>query len=283
MKMPKYLFLLCLAFGFFACDSIPQVAMVVKEPDVSLNSVNITRISLSGVDMLARVDVENPNSFTIPLPKIDWELFVNSSSFINGVVNNDKSLTRGEKVTLDLPLSVTYEGLYNSFKSLIETKEAAYDIAMKLSFVLPVLGEKSYNLDFSGALPIIKKPEVSFRGIAKKSLGTTMEFVLTWEVENKNNFDFSLGEFSYDFSVNNTRWARGQVEDPPVIRAGAKTEIPLTVSVSAAAIVMELVTIINRGTAVSYNCTGNMQLQGDLPGLEKFELPLSLGGSTQIR
>ena len=282
MRKFSYFFLSCLIMSFFACGTIPEV-LSVKEPKVSLKSVDITGINLSGVSMLLHVDVENPNGITIPLPKIDWELFVNEASFIKGAINNDKSLTSHETVTLDFPVTIGYEGLYNTFTSIVNASDAAYDIAIAITFNIPVLGEKVYHLKHSGVLPMVKKPAISFQGIARKSLGTTMEFVLTWEVENRNNFDFNLAEFGYDFSVNNSRWARGQVAKPPIIKAGAKTAIPLTVSISALSIVTELVTIINRGTAVTYSCTGNMQFQGMLPGLEKFDLPLDLRGSTSIR
>ena len=280
MKKLSYILLALFIMTLSSCETYQ---LIVQEPSVSLNSVDVAGINFTGVNLLVHVDVENPNGFTIPLPRLDWEVFINSSSFVKGAVNNDKNLSSHQTVTLDLPLSVSYEGLYNSFASLVETKEAAYDIALKITFNIPVLGEKVYKLDFSGVLPIVKKPEISFKGITKKSLGTTMEFILTWEVENKNNFDFNLGVFDYDFSVNDTRWARGQVENPPRLTAGAKTTIPLTISVSAASIVRELVTIINRGSPVTYSCTGNMSLQGALPGLEKLELPLNLGGNTQIK
>ena len=283
MKKLSLIVLSCLTFGFLACAGFPDLSSVVKEPNVSLNSVDITGINLSGVNMLVHVDVENPNSITIPLPRIDWEVFINGSSFVKGAISNDKSLTGQQTTTIDLPLSVGYEGLYNTVTSVVSANEAAYDIALAVTFNIPVLGEKVYRLKHSGILPMIKKPDVHFNGIARKSLGTTMEFVLTWELENRNNFDFNLGMFSYDFSVNNSRWASGQVENPPVLKAGAKTAIPLTVTISAASIIRDLVTILSRGTAVTYSCTGNMKLQGVFPKLEPFELPLNLQGSTQIR
>ena len=275
--------LFCICFGFLSCAGFPDLSAVVKEPNVSLKSADITGISLSGVNMLVHVDVENPNNITIPLPRIDWEVFINNSSFVKGAINNDKSLAGRQTTTIDLPLVVGYEGLYNTVASVVSANEAAYDISIAVTFNIPVLGERVYRLSHSGVLPMIKKPEIKFNGIARKSLGMTMEFVLGWEVENKNNFDFNLGMFSYDFTVNNSRWASGQIENPPVLKAGAKTVIPLTVKISAASIIAELVTIIGRGSAVTYSCTGNMKLQGAFPKLEPFELPLNLQGSTQIR
>jgi len=403
--------------SILSLSSCQSFNALVKEPGISFNSVDITGISLSGVDMVAHVDVDNPNAFSIPLPKVDWQLFINTASFIQGSLKKDQTIKGGGKVTLDLPLSVTYDGLYRSFKSLIETKEAAYDIALGITFPIPVLESKVYHLNFSGVLPlpqlpklslgsmriskidfsglelawdinvanpngfsipfpkinwdynindvpvvkssfagtgeiaagaaavvpiivsvaytdvfravcslvnekearsnlsldtgfpipvpaldgdavtnglksvldipgtlpILQKPEVSFRGIINKSIGATMEFVLNWEVDNRNNFGFDIGEFNYNFMVNNNNWARGRMNNPPRIAANGKTVIPLTVSVSALSVVAELVNIISRGTPVAYNCTGNMSLSGDFPGLEKLDLPLNLQGSTKIQ
>ena len=405
-----------LVFILSACQSFNSL---IQEPRVSLNSVDIAGISLSGVSLIVHVDVDNPNAFSIPLPKIDWELFINTASFIQGSLKKDQSIQSRGKVTLDFPLSVTYEGLYRSFKSLFELKEAAYNIAMGISFPIPIIESKVYHLDFSGViplpqlpklspgafkisridfsglelawgvnvenpngfsipfptlnwdfdvngvsvlksrfagageiaagaaasalisvgvayedifravaslrnsgeaktnlalglnsadagfpipsldgvdmegiknilnipgtLPILQKPEISFLGITRKSLGTTMEFILNWELDNKNNIDFDIGEFIYNFQVNNQLWAQGRMDKPPRVKANGKTDIPITVSVNALSLVMELVDIINRGTSVNYNCSGNMSLLSGFPGLGKLDLPLNLQGSTRIR
>lgn len=409
----RYLkFLPCLLFLVLpACQSFNSL---VQEPVVSFNSVVIDKISLEGVGLIARVDVENPNGFSIPLPKIDWEIFINSNSFLKGALKKDQSLKSRGKVTVDIPLSVTYSGLYNSFASLIETKEAAYNVALGISFPIPIIESKVYKLDFSGViplpqlpklnpgsvkvskidfsgielayeltvenpnafsvpvpkvnmnydvngvpllkssiagpgliaagatapllfsigvsyadvfkavsslrtdgeaktnlslglnpedsgfsipafngnsrsldipgvLPILQKPEISFNGIAKKSLGTTMEFIVSWVLDNKNDFEFDVTGFNYDFSVNGNRWAQGRMDKLPKIKAGGKTIIPLTVSVSALSIVKELVDVINRGIQVNYSCTGNMELLGSIPGLDKIELPLNFQGSARIQ
>jgi LEA14-like dessication related protein len=414
MKKLKYLAFLFL-LPLTACQSFNSL---VKEPVVSLNSVEITGISFRGIDFIARVDVENPNSISIPLPKIDWELFVNSSSFINGSLKKNETIKSGKKVTIDLPFGVTYEGLYKSVSSVIKTKEAAYDIALGVSFPIPIIESKvfklsfsgvlplpelpkikagsvsiskvdftgaelscalnvenpnrfpipfpklEYNyevngvpllkssftgtgeiaagaaaaaainlsvsyadlfkavsslkskgeaetklsvglnsgetgfsasilgdiagnvldvLDISGVLPILQKPEVSFQGLAKKSLGAVMEFIVSWEINNTNNFGFDIGEFVYDLKVNNNAWAQGRINNPPKVKAGGKTVIPLTVSVSALSIVKELADVINRGSELTYNCTGNMVLLSDFPGLPKLELPLNLAGNSRIQ
>ena len=83
------IFLLLFIFVFWGCQSFSSV---VQEPKVSLNSVEIAGISINGVDMIVHVDVENPNGFSIPLPNIDWELFINKASFIQGTLKENKSI-----------------------------------------------------------------------------------------------------------------------------------------------------------------------------------------------
>ena len=413
--MKNRICLLLLSVSVFLLSNCASLNSVVQEPKVSFNSVELSGFSFKGLDLIAHIDVENPNAISIPLPKIDWQLFINTASFINGTLKENQSIKSRGKATLAVPVRLTYDGLYNSFKSLIETKEAAYDIAMGITFAIPILGDKVYNLDFSGvlplpqlpklspadikfskvdfsgvslycdinvenpnkfpidfpglewnygingipllsssyaggaaiaagaagvariamdvsyadvfkavsslktrgeaktdfavgynsqkmempaavagddkknalnipiSLPILQKPEVSFQGIAKKSLGLTMEFIASWEINNTNTFDCAIDEFNYALSVNNSSWAQGKMNNLPKIKAGTKTVIPLTISVSAVSMVMELMDIINRGTSVNYNCVGNMNFSADLPGLDNFNLPLDLKGSTKIR
>ena len=72
-------------------------------------------------------------------------------------------------------------------------------------------------------------------------------------------------------------------ENLPKIKANGKTLIPLTVSISEAPVVRELVDVINRGTAVSYDCSGSMSLLSGLPGLDIPDFFLDLQGNTRIR
>ena len=136
---------------FTTCQSLGSA---IQEPKVLLNSVDIAGVSLSGVDLIARIDVENPNGFSIPLPKIAWELFINSASFMQGVKENNQNIGSNGKATLDVPLRVRYDGLFRSFSSLIAAREAAYKLDMGLTFPIPVLEKKVFHLDYSGVLPL---------------------------------------------------------------------------------------------------------------------------------
>ena len=405
-------------FVFWSCQTI---ASEFQEPNVSLNSVEIAGISFSGVDLIVTVDVENPNRRAIPMPSVDWELFIKDAlilqeaPFLQGNMSNNESIGRRQSVTLAVPVSFTFDGLYRSFASLVELKEAAYNIALKISFPNAITG-RVFELDYSGVLPlpqfpamsfgqarisnisfsgveliwdinvenpnrfpipfpslnwnysvdgvpviqsnftgageiaagaagvatisvnmvyadvfsavgavltgdasshlsikispedinfplpaleggivqgileipgtipILRKPEISFNGITRRALGLNrFEFDVIWEVDNRNNFGFGIGEFNCEFRVNNNLWAQGRVEDPPWIAANGRTLIPINVVITTPAVVQGLLPIMSGGGNVNYTAIGNMSFLPDHPGLEALNFPLDFSGSTRIR
>jgi LEA14-like dessication related protein len=131
---------------------------MIQEPKVSFNSVDIAGVTLRGVDLIARVDVENPNGISIPMPNIDWELFLNKNPFSEGVLeNNNQTIPKNGIATIDVPVNVTYEKLYSSLSSLLNLmgqKEVPYDLAIKLTFDMPIIKNLPYKLDYSGVIPL---------------------------------------------------------------------------------------------------------------------------------
>ena len=398
--------LLAAVFAILSCQTISSI---IQEPKVSVRSVDLDKISFNGIDMICRLNVENPNAFDIPFPEIDWQLFINTNSFISGTLKNDTRLGRNRTVTVDVPFSVTYSGLYNTFTSLWDSKEAAYKIALGVRFPIALLESKTFNLDYSGSIPMLQipkiegfsfktgkinltgieqdwtvmidnpnifpipfpqfnwdygvnnvpvlkgsldakgeiaalskspvtlkaaiqyvdliralgtlgnaselkslmkmdsrlpipalekitqnfeipavipvfhKPELSFRGINIKNMGLQkLDFIVTWEIENRNSFPLNIGTFNYDLAVNNSTWAKGVVNTPPRINPNSITIIPLDISINSLNLITQIIDIINRGASVNFKSTGNFDFIGDMPGLEKMDMPFDLSGVTKL-
>jgi LEA14-like dessication related protein len=391
---------------FSSCETLQGL---LQEPKVSLRSVDLGSISFNGVDMICRLNVENPNAFDIPFPEIEWQLFVNDNSFVSGKLSDDTKLRSRRTVTVDVPFSVSYIDLFNSIASLWGTKEAAYHIALGIRFPLPVLDEKIYNLDFSGIIPLLQipkiqagsfstgkidlsgveqnwmftvenpnvfpipvpdlnwdyavngialikggivgtgqiaaqsetplnikvgvqyadilavlgtlgnapqmnslmkldslfnipameglmsslempailpvfhKPELSLQGINIRNMALQrFDFVINWEIDNKNDFPLDLSNFDYNLMVNNTLWAQGVMANPPRVNARSKTVIPLEITISSLDLITQIIDIVNRGVAVNFSSKGNFNFQGDSPGLERMGLPFDLSGLTRL-
>jgi LEA14-like dessication related protein len=263
-----------------ACASLGSV---FREPSLSLTSVEITGLDFRGADLVCHVDVENPNPFTIPFPRIDWEFFVNANSFVSGAAGGDEPLRARQHTAVEVPVSVTWEGLYNTFQSLRDTGDAEYRIDLAATFDIPVIGGKTWNLSHSGRIPLPKIPAVAFRGIRVKTLSLSgIEFELSLEVENSNGFAMKVEELAYRFTVNNTPWVQGGIPPGTLLEAGKKTVVPVTFTLNALSMVTEITGIITRGTEVTYDCGGGMKLAGDFPGLGILDLPFGFSGKTRL-
>jgi LEA14-like dessication related protein len=262
---------------FAACQSIPDF---INEPSVSLDSVSFSAISFDSVDLVALVNVKNDNPFTIPFPEIDWNLFVADESFTRGTVSNKQKLEANSLTPVEIPISVAYKRLYSVMTALLDADEAPYRIELGARFDVPVLGDKRFSTDFSGIIPMLKMPVISFDGVRFNSLAPTkVEFVLTWLIENKNAFPVVLDKFHYNFAVNNATWVNGQVPSDFKLQPRKTTRVPVAVNINSASMIKNIVELsFGKGNA-AFSCTGEMALRPAFEGLQPLSLPFSSTGA----
>jgi LEA14-like dessication related protein len=229
--------------------------------------------------------VENPNVFDIPFPEIDWELFVNTGSFIKGIITETNGVIKSRKTTVvDIPLRVTFADLLKVFKSMENATEADYRIALGAKFDLPLVREKVFQLEHAGTFPVLRAPALSFRGIRVRNISLTRaDFTMSWEVENKNSFAVDLKELTYSLAVNNSRWVAGTVPIAPRLPPGTKTLIPLDFSFNNLTMVRDITEIATKGTDVAYNCGGAVSLGGGPLFLRDVKIPFAFTGTTKLR
>jgi LEA14-like dessication related protein len=263
---------------FAACQSTPS--NLFKEPSVSLNAVSLAGITFDSVDMVALVNVKNANRFTIPFPEINWNLFVADESFTTGIIKNNRKLEANSITAVEIPFSVAYKQLYSVITTLVDADEAPYRIEVGARFAIPVLGDKQFFTDFSGAIPMLKTPKISFDGIRFNSLALTkVEFVLTWLVENKNVFPITLDKLRYDFAVNNAFWTKGQTPSALNLQPRKTVKIPITVNVNSLTMIKDIVALASSGRNASFKCTGEASLRPAFEGVQPLSLPFSSTGS----
>jgi len=264
-----------------ACQTL---AAVVNEPSVSLDSVSITGINFSGIDMLAKITVKNDNPVSIPFPEINWNFFVANGSFLSGVIPKGTKIASRGSTSVNLPLTVTYEGLYKTITTLLNADEATYRIDLAARFELPLLESKTFTASHSGSIPLLKMPSLSFSGVKFTSLNLAkVEFVLTWLVENKGGIAINLDKLDYNFAVNSMPWASGS--SPRVTLPGRKTtQIPVTVTINTLSLVKDIVTMAASGKAASYNCGGEavLSLQG-FENIAPLKFPFNYSGNTNLK
>ena len=237
--------------------------------------VQVANKDFSGLELAFNINMENPNTFPVKFPDITWSYSVEGIQMLKGIFSGEGIIPAGAIEAQCINVSLTYEDIFQ----VVGAARNVVEVNSVFSFDI----ETNAGTEIPWPIAIIHEPEISFQGITRQSLGRTMVFVFTWEVNNRNDFDLEMEEFNYNISINNTLWAADKLADLPKIKANSKMPVPVTVSVSSDSIIRELVDILNRGAPVDYNNTGTISFLSDEANLGQFDIPLNFQGSTRIR
>jgi len=210
-------------FAFTACKTVQPA---FQEPVISLHSAEIVKINFSGAQLLCKVQVENPNIFDIPIPEVGWEIFIDANSFISGVVRNDQQIKARNTTIIEIPVSLDYLDMLNTFTSLFGREQIDYKIALAVKFSIPVLGNKVWRYEPAGTVPLPQLPILSapvFR-IEKADL-TMVEFFVSVNIENPNVFELPPPRITFNYQINDTSFIRNTIVNRAPIAASSVTPV----------------------------------------------------------
>jgi len=281
--MKKRLLLIALICGlmFTTCDFIKEV---IKKPEVTLKSVDFSEVDFTRLTLLSTVEVKNNYSIDVPLPKIDWELFVIEKSFVNGVIKSDGSLQSNGSTEVKFPVSFTYENLIKTIINLTD-ENANYKMKMTAHIPVPGLGDLSWHFEREGKIPLMRVPDITVATAPTASIiygsglipgvsiptGGKIEFTLN--VKNNSNVAVTVNDLSCVLTINKYALPKGGVLDQSGINAGATAEIPFSFSLTAADILSVGLSVLTGGN-FTYTLTGNYKF-----GIPEFPLLNEVGDS----
>lgn len=96
---PRHLILAC------ALLAITTVVAACAAPTVKLKQAKLNQITTRGLDLGVNLAVTNPNTYAMPLRKLDWNLDLFKSPFTNGAINlnNQIAAQRTTPVAINVP------------------------------------------------------------------------------------------------------------------------------------------------------------------------------------
>jgi LEA14-like dessication related protein len=261
-----------LALCLVSCRTL---GAVFRQPAVSLRSVDITDISLEGIQLLCSVQVENPNLFKLPFPEIGWDIFIRGSSFLSGAAAEGDPIEAGGTRILDIPLNLSYAAL--SAAAGTAGREIDYQLVLETRFLLPVQGEWIQNFEYQGKLPLVQM--ISFRDplfeiTALDFNGLDLHFSLN--VDNPNPFPLPFPDISYNYEVWNNAYVSGAAEHPAVLAPAGPSPVDIRLRVaysdlyrsfSALKTIGEAACLLSLSSRVTLPGFGLRQLSLDIPGV----------------
>jgi LEA14-like dessication related protein len=282
MKMNRKLSLMAavLICGLM-CNTCDLFKDMVKAPELSLKSVDFTKIDFNGLTLLSKVDVRNDNSVDIPLPKIVWDLNIIDNPFVDGIIQSEGSLKSNNSTEVEFPVSFTYENLIKTIAALTD-ENAKYKINMIAHIPVPQLGNMEWPFSHEGKVPLMRIPDINVASAPKASItygnslisgvpglptGGKIDFSLN--LKNASNVAVILNQLSCTLKINNTPLSLG-LTDKPTIGAGATEKIDFSLPLTVSDITNIGLTLLTGGIS-SYSLTGESKFGiPDFPLIDKL-------------
>jgi len=129
---------------------IPQLPKI-RTPSMRMENANTTR-----AEIIVTINVENPNPFELPMPKIEYDYQLNKNSFIKGNLENEGVLAANKTTPVTFKLVITYADLFRSFASLMTQFQVNTLLIVTCDFGIPSLGSTPQRYEVPGTLPVLR-------------------------------------------------------------------------------------------------------------------------------
>ncbi|MCW4272960.1 MAG: LEA type 2 family protein [Candidatus Thiodiazotropha endolucinida] len=96
--------------------------MLTTIPDFSIRSLSVKRLTLNEAEVLLQLGVENPNSFSLVLQQLDYNLKLNGAAIGKGLIRQPVDIAQGGNSVVSIPLTIDLaeagKGLYSALLGL---------------------------------------------------------------------------------------------------------------------------------------------------------------------
>jgi LEA14-like dessication related protein len=122
----------------------------IETPKASVRDVSVTSAGFTGVSGQLHLDVMNPNSFGVPLSRIDWQLSIGGARAVTGSAQLSKEIPAKGTAPVDTSLSISAVDAI-MVASQLASGAHDYTIAAKLHFSTKV-GAIDVDIAHAGTL-----------------------------------------------------------------------------------------------------------------------------------
>jgi hypothetical protein len=154
--------LLILIITFSTCKSPPPppppepVVELPKAPVFTLQDIRVENINKTMVELYVSVDLENPNGFELPQPRLAFDYQVLETSIIRSRLRNQGTLPAYSTTNVIFGIIVYYRDLYFIFPDLqrLRFREASSTLKLSCDLGVPVKDDEPTSLQVSYTLPL---------------------------------------------------------------------------------------------------------------------------------
>jgi LEA14-like dessication related protein len=240
-----------------ACATLGQV---FTPPTVTLQRVDIERISFSGIAARFIFSVENPNPIGLDLARLGYQITIDGHQLAEGRGDQPLAVPARGTGELALPVEIKFVEFAESLAALFEKDIVPYGIRTLLGFSTPA-GVIEVNLAKEGTFPVPRLPDIRFDRVLVGDVslgGATLSLGL--KLGNRNGFSVPIGALRYAVAVEGVRVAESATS-PMDLAANATRDVDLSVHVNFLSAGISLARAIQSGSA-QVTLTGGLDLGG---------------------
>ena len=132
-RILKFTIIVLIANLMVACNVVQQA---IEKPTVHVREVKYQSVSLREGRLDSRMQIRNPNSFSLPLRNLTYSLKLNGRVFANSKLTFDKDIPAKGMIELHVPIHFQYGELLHGIASIIRQHDIRFQLAGKLDLGL---------------------------------------------------------------------------------------------------------------------------------------------------
>ncbi len=126
---------------------------VPKLPDIKVKGLKIKNLSFRAAELVAQVEIDNPNAFDLGFSDFNYQLNVNQQKWGQGNINTSNSIPKKGKGTIDIPVKLNITSMGQTAYQMLSSKQPLeYQLkgAITLDTGIDLLQNYKMPLDIKG-------------------------------------------------------------------------------------------------------------------------------------
>lgn len=112
---------LLLAFLLMSCSNLTKE--IIKDPEVSLQEIKMQNFSFEKVQLVAHIQVKNPNPIPLKIDSVDYKLKLGSEEVTSGVLDKGLDIESNSEKAFQIPLEFKLASIGNLMGQFLQNKK----------------------------------------------------------------------------------------------------------------------------------------------------------------
>jgi len=126
---------------------------VPKLPEIRITNIQLKNLSLTAAEVIAQVEIDNPNAFDLGFSDFNYQLSVNQQSWGQGVVNKSSSIPAKSRGAVEIPVKLNLASMGRTAYQVLSNRQSLdYHLSggIALDTGIEMLRNFKMPLDISG-------------------------------------------------------------------------------------------------------------------------------------